>query len=206
MTHEISNVLTAIRERSTQEPRANTPTSPVSTGDWLKLETMGDPQLENLRSTVISFHADLMQSRNPRWLSLLGKSDTGKTHCAKAIWREIKRSNLRWNPGHLEFQPVFTYWPKLVEEMRDGNYGEFRDMAKWPYLCLDEIGAERDPNGFSAEKLSILLGSRTGRWTVITGNLGMADVAKIDLRIASRMERDGSQIVQLTTARFATRK
>lgn len=174
--------------------------------DWLGLETFNSQALERLKSAVTRYHADLMANRNPRWLTLLGTTDTGKSHSAKALWREIKRA-LRWNPQSCEFCPRFVYWPNLVDQMRElKSFGEIRDMTRWPYLCIDEIGADRDPTGFAADKLHTLLGSRTGRWTIITGNSTLDAIEKMDARIASRMVRDGSEVVEINTTKFTDRK
>ena len=93
-----------------------------------------------------------------------------------------------------------------MDQLRGGeSYGQYNDMKRWPYLVIDDIGAERDPSGFSAEKLTTVLGCRGGRWTVITGNLSLAQVEAMDVRIASRMHRDGSRVVEVTAMDFAFR-
>jgi DNA replication protein DnaC len=140
----------------------------------------------------------MVSNRNPRWLTLAGPSQRGKTHCAKALWREVK-ARCEWNPHWVNYTPRLIYWPKFVDDMRSGDrFEEFRDMQRWPFLVLDDCGAERDPNGFATEKLNTLLGCRTGRWTIITTNLLPEDWSKIEPRILSRMARDGSQLVSLT--------
>lgn len=144
----------------------------------------------------------MIANRNPRWLTLTGPSQRGKTHCAKALWREVK-ARCVWNPVHASYIPRFVYWPDFVDEMRGGDsFAQFNDMKRWPFLFLDDIGAERDPNGFALEKLNTLLGCRSGRWTVMTSNLAAEEWVKIEARIASRMVRDGSNLVSVNLPAF----
>lgn len=141
---------------------------------------------------------------------MLGRSETGKTHLARRVWAWLL-SRPEWRDARAmwscEYSASWVYWPRQVDAMREGNFGLVRDMARWPFLVLDDIGAERDPNGFSCEKLNTLLGQRVGKWTVITGNLGFADVARMDERLASRMTREGSMVFDLSdVVPFGARK
>lgn len=82
------------------------------------------------------------------------------------------------------------------------------DMGKkWPLLVLDDVGAERDSTGFVSDKLSMLLGMRVGKWTVITSNLDLAGLSKIDDRIASRIVREpGNSFIEMTTEDYGLRR
>lgn len=145
---------------------------------------------------VREYHAALLGLVNPRWLTIVGEAGCGKTHCAKALWREVKRA-LNWNTSRCVYIPHFVYWPQFVGELRGGDgFDMLRDMQRWPFLFLDDIGAERDTTGFATEALNTLLGCRSGKWTVLTSNLGAIDWAKTEPRIASRMIRDGSRLLQ----------
>jgi DNA replication protein DnaC len=172
---------------------------------WLGLRTFDDPKLEVLRGEVVRYHGALLKGRPPHWLTLLGASGTGKTLCARALWAEIRRY-CPWNSDRCEYCPGFVYWPDLVDRMRGGEfYGFYHDMKRWPYLVLDDIGSERDPSGFAVDKLTTLLGCRGGRWTVLTGNLSMAQIEAMDVRIASRLHRDGSRVLEVTAMDYAFR-
>lgn len=99
------------------------------------------------------------------------------------------------------------YWPEFVDDLRAQiAQGQFRDARTWPVLFLDDIGAERDSTGYAAEQLNMILGCRVGRWTIITSNLMLDQLAKIDPRISDRMHREpGNIIVELTTTSYALR-
>ena len=205
----LKRVLTEMPGLTTKPSLASTPTAPGSFGPespkWLGLKLFDDPKLVMLRDAVVRYHAAILAGGSPHWLSLLGASGTGKTHSAKALWAEIKR-RCTWNPEWCAYTPSLIYWPDFVDRLRAGeSYGTYNDMKRWPYLVLDDTGAERDPNGFSAEKLTTLLGCRGGRWTVITGNLSLPQVEAMDVRIASRMHRDGARVVEVTAMDFAFR-
>lgn len=139
----------------------------------------------------------------PRWLSFIGESGTGKTHCAKRLWRYVKDKSDFWRT---QFYPKALYWPGFVDQLRCGDsYDLFNDLKSWPVLFLDDIGAERDPSGFAAEKLNTLLAGRMNKWTLLTSNKGFDALAAIDERIASRIIRDGNICVGIKTIDFSNR-
>lgn len=80
---------------------------------------------------------------------------------------------------------------------------EFRDMRCWPVLVLDDIFAERDNFGFSADKLNTLLGCRSRKWTILTSNLGWSAISKAEARIADRMIRDDGIVVEMNCMSYA---
>lgn len=149
---------------------------------------------------------DAMRTGKPaRWLTLCGNSGVGKTHCARRIQR--------WAESHFQcensYWPDFILWPELIDSLRGSKreyaYDKFNDMRRWPFLALDDVLAERDPNGFAVERLLNLLSSRDGRWTVLTTNLSLAQVAGIEPRLASRLVRGLNLIAEVTTKDFALR-
>jgi DNA replication protein DnaC len=175
---------------------------------WLGLETFGDPEIEELARLCWRFARALSGGQPPFWLTLLGKSGTGKTHCAKRLWEKL---HFRFSTTHTRYPPRFIYWPRFIEELRERirenvGVGEFLDMGRWPLLVIDDAMAERDTTGFSADKLNTLLGTRIGKWTILTGNLGLADISKIDDRIASRIVRGlGNLVIEMKTEDFGVR-
>lgn len=170
---------------------------------WLKLKTHQDRELEALVFKCAEFSMGIRDRREPRWLSLLGTTGTGKTHCAKQLWTKL-RNRL---PGTSEYQPSFIYWPQFVNELRGGEaYGLVRDMQRWPLLCLDDVGAERDTTGFASEHLNTLLGCRAGKWTILTSNLNLEQLGVVDNRIADRIIRQPNLFVELSTESHSLRQ
>lgn len=171
--------------------------------DWLKFETFSDPELEKIVIACQEW-ADAFKSKAaPRWLSLIGSSGVGKTHCAERLWDWAYR---RSDFSKTDFIPHRIYWPDFIQRLRAGNGFELRnDLKKWPVLFLDDIGAERDPSGFAAEELNTLLGCRMDRWTLITSNRDAEGLKATDARIASRIIRGLNICVAVNAKDFSTR-
>lgn len=105
------------------------------------------------------------------------------------------------------YTPGIIYWPRFVSDLRSGlAYDLQRDLALWPFLFIDEVGAERDASGFAWENLYMILGQRVGKWTFLTSNLDMEAIAKADRRIASRLTRDGSRVCTVSAPDWACRR
>jgi len=165
-----------------------------------QFDTLGDERLESMLSAARAFCRELKEHRHPRWLVLLGKSGIGKTHLLKKIG-ELYRDHLRYyeepkTGALLTHSGGYTRnWPKKIEETRSGNHRMFQDMQAEYLLLLDDIGAEYETR-YSVSKLCELVDARLGKWTVITANFALEQISeKMDPRIASRMIRDGSIVV-----------
>jgi DNA replication protein DnaC len=164
-----------------------------------------DPRVLALAEGCLKWLEGVRAGERPRWLSLLGLTGTGKTHCARRLYRMTGAAS---PPYHsTDFFPSFVHWPSMVDDLRSfERQEEYRDMRRWPFLFLDDIMAERDTTGFASEKLSTLLSTRAGRWTVLTSNLTLDQIARSDTRIADRMLRDGGVVVDVTAPSYALRK
>jgi hypothetical protein len=177
--------------------------------------------LESMLREAVAFVSEVLQGGQPRWLTICGKSGTGKTYLAKAIstflrprlpWLYEKIERPRRDPERTSYESSFAYaqegprfvkWSAVVDEMRDGSYAGFTFACRDFFKIIDDIGGESmeregKPTVFSIGKLSRLADERLGKWTVITSNLGRAKINEMyDARIASRMMRDGNRIVDL---------
>lgn len=199
MEKTTASILTAASAPRTKESPADIKTL----AKWLNLQTHDDPQIELMVAACGQFAVDFKNGVSPRWISLLGTTGTGKTHCARRLWENLKN---RINFGRTEFPPLEIYWPQFIADLRAGiAYDRLRDMFAWPVLFLDDIGAERDTTGFASENLNTLLGCRQNRWTIITSNLMLDQIAAIDPRVADRMIRKPNVTVELSTMSHALR-
>lgn len=175
-------------------------------GPW-GFKTLDDPRLEAVFLAAWRFREAFLSRRSqPHWLSLLGRSGNGKTHLATCLWNEI-RSFCDWNPIGCAYTPQFLVWPDFVDRLRTGEfYGFLNDAKRWPFLVIDDVGAERDSTGFVTDRLYSLLSCRVGRWTILTSNLSLAQIRdRLDERLASRMIRGGSVVAECTAPDWATR-
>lgn len=101
----------------------------------------------------------------------------------------------------------FKSWGRVMDEMMNGDFSGIRDMREDWFLCLDDIGAEHTRNReLSTSKLYDILNARAGKFTVITANLTLEEVNRqMDARIASRLLRDGSVVVDVMAPDFNLR-
>lgn len=166
-----------------------------------------------MATAAAHFLLDMRRNTNPRWLVFLGKTGTGKTHITKAIKRlfgEQMDGLIIPDQDPLKTQHRmrghFVSWRKACDRFRSGDYGT-RDMEEDYLLCLDDIGAEyKAKTDFITSKLDGILDARLNKWTVITANLNLQQIAEfLDVRIASRLMRGGSEIIEVNTADFNTR-
>jgi DNA replication protein DnaC len=199
MQKTVSNALTGALEQQTKESPADTKTL----AKWLNLQTHDDPQIEAMVDACGRFAVDFTNGLSPRWISFLGVTGTGKTHCGRRLWENLKnRSSWR----RTEYVPSEIYWPMFVADLRAGiAYERLRDLFSWPVLFLDDIGAERDSTGFASENLNTLIGCRANRWTIITSNLMLEQLAAIDPRISDRMIRKPNIVVEVNTVSHSLR-
>lgn len=179
--------------------------SKSSFADWLKFNTFGDHELQKVVDGCQEWGNAMRDNpMDGRWLSIIGKSGTGKTHCAAKMWEWAMK---RFDWTEKRFQPRSIFWPDFVQRLRAGDYFSIRtDMKTWPVLFLDDIGAERDPSGFASEELNTLLGCRVGRWTILTSNTDLDGLRLIDQRIASRIVRGNNICVGVNTMDYAERQ
>ena len=145
------------------------------------------------------FIREMATGGDPRWVSFLGLSGTGKTHLARAISRFFKAEASTYvdpsTGAHLGLRGGFIGWRNIIDRLRDGDYGVVDAVCNDWFVALDDIGTEK-ASDFSLAKLDQIIDARLGKWTVITCNFTRAEIAEhIDVRIASRLGRGKNVIV-----------
>jgi len=172
-----------------------------------KFRTFQDPVLEQMvaESSQISNEFTAHPLNEARWLSFIGGSGTGKTYLANQLYQRAQRNALLSHHIRLVAGVCRQDWRKMLSDLRNGKYHIMEDACEMNFLFLDELAIEHDPSGFAADKLSELLGRRIGKWTVITSNLSPEKIAALDVRVMSRMIRDGNRLVRCETQDYALR-
>jgi DNA replication protein DnaC len=167
--------------------------------DW-GFHTFNEPKLVELQAACQQFCDEIKSGYPPRWLSILGKSGTGKSHMAKKAYRWV-----------LDFGSAYTHetgarlfhrckrvdWRNAATNIRNGDWNYVDELKSVWFLFIDDLGAEhKGGTGIVQSALEAIIDARMGKWTLITSNLGRQAIAdEIDPRVASRMKRVGNSIV-----------
>lgn len=162
------------------------------------------PALECVMPAVHRFCSDVLNDAAPYWLSILGPSGVGKTLALRQAFRMLSRNEHLW-----EIKTA-TGWrmPQCAhiipgEDLTD--YKAPRDYGQYDLLYVEDIGAgasaDKGAGVVTASRITELLQYRTGKWTLLCANMSRRAVAtQLDPRIASRLKRDGSVLVELDPA------
>jgi hypothetical protein len=188
-------------------------------------------QLEEMHTEAQWFIADVLRGASPRWLTLYGRSGTGKTLLARAIdrffsaksrlesaynrQRKDDRSDYLKSFSYVQEGPTFVKWERIITAAREGEYWPITQCGRDWFKIIDDIGSEgfqerKDgtarPTAFVTAKLGALVDRRIGKWTVITTNFTRKEFAELfDVRIASRLTRDGNRMAECMVRDWALR-
>jgi DNA replication protein DnaC len=181
--------------------------------EFYDFQTLDDPQLKRMKNEAVSFIDDLFNNRQPRWLSLLGTSGAGKTMLARRIWhlfRDFRHGRIRIDTDVrvIRWRGGFINWGAAVNNrMLKGEFDFLDDMRSWDFFVIDDIASEHEKHReLSASKLYNILEGRLGKWTILTANLTLSQLSeKLETRIASRMVRGNSVVVDVDVADFNLR-
>jgi hypothetical protein len=178
--------------------------------------------LENAFEQFVLWFASLLDGQPPRWLVCIGISGTGKTMLAKRIceyidnWgravftrtvgEQMRNDDTRRIYSYAQQGPVFVPWRTVLKEK-----GVTDRAAKDWFCCIDEIKSETgrritigeqegvQPEPWEVRTLGNVFDDMLRKWRIVTMNLTRGQIATFwDVRIASRLMRDGNTIVDLS--------
>lgn len=180
--------------------------------NW-NFDTFNDPQLTKMLDAAKRFACAMKAGAPPHWLCLLGPSGAGKTHLAKCITRFWRGKagwwTLRGRAGDVPQlkESRFVSWRAFIDRQKAGEFSEIQTIIRLPFVVLDDLGAEHDPNGFAKSRLDRVADERLGKWTVFTSNLLLNQIAKeIDPRVSSRMIRGANVVIEVATTDYNIRR
>ena len=181
---------------STQEQREAIP-DPC----FQAFQTAGDDKLETILGGFTGFCESMSTGSTPRWLTIVGDSGTGKSMLSELAHKWVtKNFRIHKPPPNYVIalrDIMFVKCKDIVDREKATNWTFTRRMCEAHFLVLDDLGSPRDVNGFLADCYARICEERLGKWTIITTNKPLAQIAdEIDARIASRMIRGGSVVIE----------
>jgi chromosomal replication initiation ATPase DnaA len=162
------------------------------------------PGLREVLPAVQAFCSAVIRREPPRrWLSLLGPSGVGKTHVLKQAMACLQSAAAR---GHWKIPtPTGHRGPQIAHLIPAVDLEDFRaarDYAKYDLIYIEDIGSgaalDKGSGAVTRNRIAELLQLRSGKWTLLDANLYRREIEQqIDGRIASRLKRDGSWMVEV---------
>ncbi len=141
---------------------------------------------------VLAFREAVLTKQTPRWLTLLGPSGVGKTMLLKKLFVELAETK-RWDvcdSAHIIPGEDLKEWDAPMH------------YARCKLVYIEDIGSgatgDKGAAAVTRSRVAELLQLRTGKWTLLCANMSISGIAQnLDARIASRLKRDGSTVVEI---------
>ena len=210
--------LTTTNQRSSKKSQRTNADSKAKREEFAKavgFQTYGDPELEKLLNACCKFWGSLWRQESPKWLVMIGDTGVGKTHMAKNLARLAYKLTRLHAQGDITLGPrtggrsyeshVYS-WPKITRGFYNGDYDIVEDIRDEWFVVIDDIGSTRAKmDDLVIDQLFQILDGRHDKWTVITSNKSLRDLAALDLRIQDRLLRRQSQVVICQTKSYSLR-
>ena len=192
-----------------------------SEADFSQFHTFNEPSLQEALHAAVCFMNEISANTSARWLSFTGLSGLGKTFLTRMIFEKYRKqvrprlhrnamNRMNHSTPHISsYDCEFAEWGDISEEIKRGNWAAANHLIQPHLVVIDDIGDDESGSkmdGITADKLYRLLCSRMNKWTIITSNLDLRDIAAKERRIASRMIRDGNIHCGLTGEDFGIRQ
>ncbi len=163
----------------------------VSGDGWTEVEMTA---ATSMRTAAQELAADYRDGRPGWFLSFMGQTSVGKTLLARALYRYAAGREVshppRYAGGEPPPGPVKIYWP-------DHDWRQVEEAKTATFVMVDDFG--RGGRGDTEwRRFFDLLSARLEHrlFTVITMNLTLAELKKVDTALASRLRRDGGRVFQ----------
>jgi len=175
-----------------------------------KFDTCNEDKLVEMRNEATEYAKDLFLRKDKgkgRLLSLIGNSGTGKTFLAEQIFQyakknlfhseELRRVSSEMNGFYRGF--MFIDCLDLSDKLKDFQTKEnYLERIRYAYLVvLDDLFSVHDKSGYYASEIIRILNHRRNKFTIITDNNSMRQIADIERRVASRLIRDDAKFVDV---------
>lgn len=134
--------------------------------------------------------------KNHRWVTLFGRSGSGKTHLLQLAHYTLRKSGVH---------SILRNWSLISDELFEFGNDQFDRLCRAPVLLLDDIGCDE----FSSDKRARVIGSklcrlfeaRLGKWTLMSAGLSPHELGdQVSHRAASRLFRGSNELVDMRNA------
>ncbi len=166
------------------------------------------PALSAVMPAVQRFCSDVIAGDvRPYWLTILGPSGVGKTLALRQAFRMLSRNDHLWprrtfnKDGSLKSEHACTH-AHIVPGQDLDDWKAAKDYGDYDLLYVEDIGAglgiDKGAGAVTSSRIAELMQYRPFKWTLLDANLSLQMVStKLDPRIASRLLRDGSVLIEL---------
>lgn len=190
--------------------RAGIPDAPErKISKWVNLRTWQfeayHPALQQVMPAVKRFATDVLWHRRqpdvtPYWLTILGPSGVGKTLILEQLYDALANNTERW--------PIQTDSNGSEREARCAHvvpgidlddHKAPKDFGNYELIYLEDFGAvtAKGSGAVTLDRSTELLLYRPKTWTILDANLTFEEFGAIAPRVASRLLRDGSTLIEL---------
>lgn len=161
------------------------------------------PALECVMPAIKRFATDVIEQRvQPYWLSILGPSGIGKTLALRQLFWMLSRNDHLWPIPTGGGGERMAQCAHIIPGKDLTDWAAPCEYGRYDLLYVEDIGSgafgDRGSGAVLASRIAELLSYRDRRWTLLCANMDRRAIAeKLDPRIASRLKRDGSVMLQL---------
>jgi DNA replication protein DnaC len=166
------------------------------------------PAITNAVLTILTLIRNYLESPfTGTFLTITGNIGVGKTTLLNRI-HDFMTKDHGACPASAPLGKTVTYkrvrWPDLVSLHRNEQAALINELQDSSFLLIDEALAKTDPFGQDNYGFTQFIDRRQDnrRWTVISTNRSFAEISETDARVADRLLRNGSQIIELSCPRF----
>ncbi len=210
LSNTVKTIVRGLSEQPTKEKPVSTVQRPLGIAPGSFRIDPRWPILKKAFDAVLEFQWEINKAQ-PYWITLCGPSGVGKTMLAKQAQRDFlmrTRFLTKIVRGQLEGNGlIWVSWRELAPLIVNKQFGWLEDICKEHYVIIDDLGTGNDPWKEVAAAADRIFDARLGKWTLITCNLFLDQVAEqMDVRIASRMQRGGNKVIEIDVPDYATRR